>query len=139
VAEHEAEPGNNGELVAEPGDRRAPTTHWLHRLLDRLGLTKAPASGASYHGFISYSHAADGKLAPAIQKGLQRFAKPWYRVRALHIFRDDASLAANPELWGSITNALEASEYLILLASPRAANCRVAGGNLTRRPPQIRT
>jgi hypothetical protein len=29
-----------------------------------------------YDGFISYSHALDGKLAPAVQRGLGRFARP---------------------------------------------------------------
>ena len=42
----------------------------------------------TYDGFISYSHAADGRLAPAIQTGLHRLAKPWHRRRALWIFRD---------------------------------------------------
>jgi hypothetical protein len=36
---------------------------------------------------------------PELQKGLQRFAKPWYRTRALRIFRDDDSLSGNPDLW----------------------------------------
>ena len=35
----------------------------------------------AYAAFISYSHAVDGKLAPAIHMALQRFAKPWYRRR----------------------------------------------------------
>ncbi len=47
-----------------------------------------------FDGFISYSHAADGLLAPRLQAGLQRFAKPWWRRRALHLFRDEASLPA---------------------------------------------
>ena len=29
-----------------------------------------------YDAFLSYSHAADGKLAPALQRALHRFAKP---------------------------------------------------------------
>jgi hypothetical protein len=29
-----------------------------------------------YDGFISYSHAADGKVAPELQKALQRMANP---------------------------------------------------------------
>jgi WD40 repeat protein len=93
----------------------------LRPMLARLRLSPAPPSGARYHGFISYSHAADGRLAPALQKGLQRFAKPWYRTRALHVFRDDAVLSANPHLWGSIRDSLERSEHFILLASPEAA------------------
>jgi WD40 repeat protein len=82
---------------------------------------RASARPDDYDAFISYSHAADGKLAPALQRGLQRFAKPWYRMRALRIFRDEASLSANPHLWGSIEQALESSRYFILLASPEAA------------------
>ena len=77
-----------------------------------------------YDAFISYSHAADGRLAPAIQSGLQRFAKPWYRRRALRIFRDQTSLAATPELWPTIVRALESSRYFLLLASPEAAASR---------------
>jgi hypothetical protein len=42
----------------------------------------------SYKAFLSYSHAADGKLAPALQSALHRFAKPWYRKRAIKVFRD---------------------------------------------------
>ena len=73
-----------------------------------------------FDAFISYSHAADGRLAPALQSGLHRFAKPWYRVRALRVFRDEASLSANPALWSSITQALDESEAFLLLASPDA-------------------
>jgi hypothetical protein len=79
------------------------------------------AESPRYDAFISYSHAADGKLAPALQRGLQRFAKPWYRVRALRVFRDQTDLAANPALWPTIQKALDASEHFVLLASPRAA------------------
>ena len=74
-----------------------------------------------YKAFISYSHAGDGRLAPAVQSALQRFAKPWYRLRALRIFRDKTSLAATPGLWTSIEQALSRSEFFLLLASPEAA------------------
>ncbi len=30
-----------------------------------------------YNAFISYSHAADGRMATALQAALERFAKPW--------------------------------------------------------------
>ncbi|MBV9727835.1 MAG: TIR domain-containing protein, partial [Pseudonocardiales bacterium] len=80
------------------------------------------AAGTSgYDAFLSYSHALDGVLAPALQTGLERFAKPWYRPRALRVFRDNASLSANPGLWTSIEEALAASAWLVLMASPRAA------------------
>jgi WD40 repeat protein len=74
-----------------------------------------------YKAFISYSHAVDGKLAPALQDALQRFTKPWYRRRALRVFRDETNLGANPALWSSIQAALATSEFFILLASPEAA------------------
>lgn len=75
----------------------------------------------SYDGFLSYSHAADGRLAPALQRGLQRLAKPWNSRRALRIFRDETGLSTNPHLWSSIENALDESDWFVLLASPEAA------------------
>ncbi len=81
-----------------------------------------PAGGPVYDGFISYSHAADDLLAPRLQAGLQRFAKPWWKRRAIRIFRDETSLSASPHLWSSITAALDGSEWFVLLMSPRAAD-----------------
>jgi WD40 repeat protein len=80
--------------------------------------TRAPTAG--YDAFISYSHAADGRLAPALQTGLQRLARPWYRTRALRVFRDDTGLAVNPHLWASIVGAMDQSRYFVLLCSPEA-------------------
>ena len=94
----------------------------LRSWFERLGLVSAPPGEATYHAFISYSHAVDGELAPALQQGLQRFAKPWYRARALRVFRDEASLSANPGLLSSIEHALDNSLYFILLGSPAAAS-----------------
>lgn len=74
-----------------------------------------------YKAFISYSHAADGLLAPALQSGLQRIAKPFYRLRAMRIFRDETSLHVTPKLWPTIQRAIGASEHFILMASPKAA------------------
>jgi len=74
-----------------------------------------------YNAFISYSHAADGKLAPALQKSLHRFAKPLFSLRALRIFRDKTSLAVTPALWDSIAEAMDSAEYFILLASSESA------------------
>ena len=75
----------------------------------------------AYDAFISYSHTADGELAPALQSGLQKLAKPWYRPRALRVFLDETVLSTNPHLWASITEALDDSEWFVLLASPEAA------------------
>src|SRR5678816_1574607 len=77
-----------------------------------------------YKAFISYSHAADDRLAPALQSGLQRFGKPWYRLRSIRVFRDKTGLAVTPELWGSIERALSSSEFFVLLASPQAADSK---------------
>jgi WD40 repeat protein len=106
-----------------PGTDRGPRARRsrLRTALEVLGAVPAPPSGHAFHAFISYSHAADERLAPAVQSGLQRFARPWYRARALRIFRDNANLAANPHLWSSIQDALDSSQHFILLASPEAA------------------
>jgi WD40 repeat protein len=74
-----------------------------------------------FDAFLSYSHAADGKLAPAVQSALHRLARPWYRLRSLWVFRDKTSLSATPSLWPSIEKALSESEYFLLMASPEAA------------------
>ena len=81
-----------------------------------------------YDAFISYSHAKDKPVAAALQSVMQKLGKPWYKRRALRIFRDDTSLAATPELWPSIEQALGQSRYLIVLASPQfaASNSRKA-------------
>ena len=81
----------------------------------------APAGQYAYAAFISYSHSADGKFAPALQSGLQQFARPWNRLRAIRVFRDQTGLAVTPALWSSIVSALDSSEYFLLLASPQAA------------------
>ena len=75
----------------------------------------------AYDGFISYSHAADGRLAPALQRGLEQLAKRWNSRRALRAFRDDTGLSTNPHLWAAIERALDDSAWFVLLASPEAA------------------
>ncbi len=75
-----------------------------------------------YNAFISYSHHADSSFAPLLQHAVQRFATPWYRVRSLRLFRDDTGLTMTHELWPAIQDALEDSEYFLLLASPKSAS-----------------
>jgi WD40 repeat protein len=75
----------------------------------------------SHDAFISYSHRADSRLAPAIESGLEKLAKPILRLRALEVFRDETSLAANPELWGGIVSHLAGSKWFLLMASPESA------------------
>jgi len=64
-----------------------------------------------YKAFIFYSHAAAGKVAPPLQSALHQFAKPWYKLRALHTFRDETNLSVNPHLWSNIVDALDDSEF----------------------------
>src|SRR6188508_2666326 len=95
--------------------------------MDREPGLADPAAAARYDAFVSYSHAADGRLAPALRNGLQRFATPWgplrflNPVRSLRIFQDSASLSANPALWSTIEEALAGSRWFLLVASPEAA------------------
>jgi len=78
---------------------------------------------ALYKAFMSYSHAADGKLAPALQRGIQRLGKPWYRRPVVRVFRDETSLSADPRLWSGIEHGLEQCEFFLLMASvPSAAS-----------------
>jgi len=95
--------------------------------LGRRGVAATSVSRSAYRAFISYSHAVDGDLAPAVQLALHRFARPWYRLRALRVFRDEASLSATPALWGSIVQALDSSEFFLLFASPEAAQSTWVG------------
>jgi tetratricopeptide (TPR) repeat protein len=74
-----------------------------------------------YEAFLSYSHAADERLGAVLQASLQRFAKPWYRLRAVNVFRDKTGLAVTPALWPSIEAALAACDFFILMAGPEAA------------------
>jgi hypothetical protein len=76
----------------------------------------------THDAFISYSHTADGKLAPAIQSGLKKLAKSNLKLRAMDVFRDQTSLAANPGLWNGIVDHLGGSRWFLLMASPESAN-----------------
>ena len=72
------------------------------------------------------SHTAmlNDKLTPALQRGLQKYNKPWYQARSMRVFRDQTDLAAHPDLWGSIKKALSVSRWFVLMASPRAARSK---------------
>lgn len=95
------------------GDRVRPQTEARHR-------GRGSRESRQYDAFISYSH-EQVVLAVAIQAGLHRFAKPWYRLRAIRVFLDQSSLAAAPSLGDTLTQGLTSSRFLILIASPDAA------------------
>lgn len=77
-----------------------------------------------YDAFVSYSHGADARLAPVLQRALHRFAKPWWKAQAVSVFRDETSLAAAHSLPETLTKALDASAFFILMASPAAARSK---------------
>lgn len=81
-------------------------------------------SNDKYDAFISYSHSADARVAAAVQAGLERLAKPWYRRHVLRVFRDDTDLTASPGLWSAIERAIDQSGAFVLIASPEAAASR---------------
>jgi WD40 repeat protein len=81
-------------------------------------------SNVKYRAFVSFSHESDERLAVSLRTSLTRFAKPWYRVRTMRIFQDEASLSANPDLWRSIEQALAQTDYFLLMASPASAGSR---------------
>jgi hypothetical protein len=46
--------------------------------------------------------------------GLQRFARPFWRFRAMRVFRDEKNLSAHPDLFAKVTAALGISRCLYL-------------------------
>ena len=79
-----------------------------------------PGAVHRYQAFISYSHAADDRLAPALQNALHRFAtRPWRRT--VRVSLDRTNLSISPGLWTSVQGQLDDAAHLILLASPTAA------------------
>ena len=78
-------------------------------------------SSEQFQAFISYARSTSTPLATALQSAVERFAKPWYRLRATRVFRDDTSMSANTALWSTIETGLRQSQWLVLLASPAAA------------------
>jgi WD40 repeat protein len=78
------------------------------------------AKATEYDAFLSYAH-ADREVTTAIQKGLHQIGRRVGQLRALRVFRDDTNLAAAPDLWGKITEALDRSRYMIVVLSPQSA------------------
>ncbi|MEN0069588.1 MAG: toll/interleukin-1 receptor domain-containing protein [Propionicimonas sp.] len=75
----------------------------------------------AWDAFISYARAGSGATADALQRGLERFARPWRQRRAIRVFRDDRAMSTNPALWPAIEQGLASARCLILLLTPAAA------------------
>lgn len=78
-----------------------------------------------YDAFISYKHAAlDSRIAEHVQRNLEFFYIPHKirkstgKKRISRIFRDKSELANTSDLSDTIANALEKSDYLIVICSP---------------------
>jgi hypothetical protein len=75
----------------------------------------------TYRAFISYNRGADAVIAEALARALTRFARPWYRQRAMRVFLDRTSLSTDDTLRGALERSLGQSEWMILLACPASA------------------
>ena len=82
--------------------------------------TRGQGASFTYDAFLSYNH-HDGPVAAGIQKGLHRIGRRMGKLNALRVFRDKTDMAANPNLWGKVVEAMNRSRYLIVVLSPRAA------------------
>jgi hypothetical protein len=80
----------------------------------------APPPGASYKAFISYKHQTSTGFALRLEQALKGYAKP-FLAKPMRIFRDEKHFAPGTDLPKLIIDALDASEFLILLAAPEAA------------------
>lgn len=86
-------------------------------------------AGYKYRAFISYS-SSDRSTAERLQRSLESYwiPKPLRRSgihrneRVSPIFRDRSDLKVSADLGQTIREALESSEYLIVLCSPAASN-----------------
>lgn len=87
------------------------------------------AAGRSrYQAFISYAH-SDQEWAQWLQKELERFrvpralrrGQPELPGRLFPVFRDQTELASSSNLSDSIVDALDRSERLVVVCSPKAA------------------
>src|SRR3954470_18493259 len=74
-----------------------------------------------YDAFLSYSHGASRRLAAAVELTLEGLGKRWDERRALTVFRDVSKQSGTSDLTGDLLARLDASRFLILLASPEAA------------------
>jgi hypothetical protein len=80
-----------------------------------------------FRAFISYSH-SDETAARRLHKRLETFRPPKVEqsplLRVSPVFQDRDELSTSSDLGGRITEALENSENLIVLCSPRSAASR---------------
>ncbi|MEM7306581.1 MAG: hypothetical protein AAF682_07920 [Planctomycetota bacterium] len=82
-------------------------------------------SGGSYDykAFLCYRRLrmARSNVAAELQEALERFRRPWNRPRAFRVFRDVTDGHATADGQALLYDALDRSEFLIVVATPDAA------------------
>ncbi|WP_063052248.1 TIR domain-containing protein [Nocardia arthritidis] len=77
-----------------------------------------------YGAFLSYSGDRDRALLPAVQNAIEKLPRPWYRPPRMRIFLDYSGISIGPELRGKIVAGLSRSKWLVVIASPEAAQSK---------------
>jgi hypothetical protein len=98
----------------------APTRSWRQFVPLWLRSLIWVDAAEKYDAFLSYSWKSDSKVAPVFQSVIQNFLCPWYKTRALTVFRDLSCLPAGSNLEAELYDRLDKSAHLIVLASPEA-------------------
>ena len=80
------------------------------------------ADMAAYKAFISYNHGAEEGFAAPFQEALEKLAKPWRKRRGRRVMLDEKAMSAGSSLSDTIEAKLASSEWLVMLASPQAAD-----------------
>jgi WD40 repeat protein len=75
-------------------------------------------SAPQYDGFISYRHSTETPLVEALEKAVQKFAKPYDKIRSLSLYRDISNQNMTSDLFGAVLEAMDNSGFFILMASP---------------------
>ena len=89
-----------------------------------VALRKRSVRTMRYLAFISYSHMVHSRAhAEALETAVKRYARPFLKA-PIAIFRDERVLRPGDSLPIEIRRSLEASEYLIYLASQAAAESK---------------
>jgi tetratricopeptide (TPR) repeat protein len=106
-------------------------TPFVHLTIHVICVVVRMGAGFRYSAFISYRHTdRQIAIARALQRGLAKFAVPFWRMKTWRFFRDETNLSANPDLFSRILEALSQSEHFLLMASPEAAQSRWVGDEL---------
>jgi WD40 repeat protein len=92
-------------------------------MLARLWASRAvpPTDGPRYDAFLSYGHDDHPEVVVAVDEALRSIGRPWNRLRAMRTFRDANDLSVGPDLPQAIREAIGASRYFVLFASPATA------------------